>query len=463
MCKILSVNSTYTIYSNYEGHPIIKQLWRKIFQKRAANKQHPQQLATADHYINPKAISSNAIKVLRQLRDRGFNAYLVGGSVRDLLLGKIPKDFDIATNAHPEQVKKLFRNCILIGRRFRLAHVMFGPEIIEVATFRGGDIPKARQQRHTAEHGMILRDNVFGNLEEDVWRRDFTVNALYYDVVENTIIDYCSGLADLKQKKLRIIGNPEKRFQEDPVRLLRTIRFAAKLDFTIESNTAEPIRRLAPLLNHVPAARLFDEAIKLFHSGHAAVTFDLLINYDLLAPLFPQLARYLAINPEKINLLKQVCENTDARIHAEKSVSPAYLFASLLWPVLQIKASQLIEQFNYSTAVAYARASHDVIREQLKSTSIQKRFTGTMREIWQLQFHLENRRKKSAFFLLHHPRLRAAYDFLLWRAQINEVPQSLADWWTHFISADNTEREILLKTLPKSSKQRKSKKRRKKT
>ena len=289
------------------------------------------------HNVSRSVISESAKKVLYRLNKSGYEAYLVGGGVRDILLGGKPKDFDIATNATPEEVHALFRNSRLIGRRFRIVHVVFGREIIEVTTFRGnaGDAEDGQDdERRTNEHGLLLRDNVYGTQEEDALRRDFTVNALYYCIRDFTVIDFANGIEDLRNRRIRLIGDPETRYREDPVRMLRAVRFAAKLDFEIEPETEAPIRELAPLLSLIPPARLFDEVLKLFAAGHGEKTYDLLRRYNLLAPLFPETARAIDAG-ESDELIRQALRNTDARVAQGKSVTPYFLYAALLWPALQ--------------------------------------------------------------------------------------------------------------------------------
>lgn len=437
---------------------IIKKLFKKIFGKHQDLHKNAIIIPREQHSISRSNISANALKVLYRLHEAGFSAYLVGGSVRDLLLGHAPKDFDVATNARPEQVKKLFRNCLLIGRRFRLAHIRFGHEIVEVATFRGSENKKSRKDRYAAEHGMLLRDNIYGTIEEDAWRRDFTINALYYNISDFSVVDYCGGMDDLKNKLIRIIGDPIKRYQEDPVRLLRTIRFAGKLNLTIHPETAKPIIDNAQLLQHVPIARLFDETLKLFHSGKATIICQLLQQYHLFTELFPSTAQYL--NPEHPiaeKLLQICCQNTDIRINEGKSVSAGFLFACLLWYPMQ----QLTENYlknNYLSYMAYHKAAQEVISKQTKHISIPKRFTQMVREIWDMQLRLSNPQKRFVIRLLNHPKFRAAYDFLLLRAQAGDVSQDIADWWLQFESGDDTARHQLLAKLPDTKKIRRRKK-----
>lgn len=370
--------------------------------------------------------------MLYRLHNAGYEAYLVGGAVRDLLLGHTPKDFDIATSARPEEVKSLFRNCRLIGRRFRLAHVFFGRDIVEVATFRG-EQPEENGD-HQNDEGMIVRDNVYGSLEEDAMRRDFTVNALYYNIADFSIVDYGGGVNDLEEGLLRLLGEPWKRYREDPVRLLRAARFAAKLDFVIEEQTAAPIYELGDLLDGVPDARLFDELLKLLMAGQAHVSFRILQKYALLAHLFPQTATALeGEHAERTaNLINQGLLNTDQRIAEEMPVTPAFLFAVLLWePVRSIAETSRSEE-GMAAIPAIQHAAAQVITQQSRAIPIHKRYTVMMSEIWSLQPRFLNRRGKRPARLFHHPRFRAAYDFLLLRAQCGEIEEEAAQWWTDY-------------------------------
>ena len=370
---------------------------------------------------------------------------MVGGCLRDLLLRKTPKDFDIATNAHPEKIKKLFRNCLLIGRRFRLAHIRFGREVIEVTTFRAHGEKKSFKHRTIAAHGMLLRDNIYGSIEEDVWRRDFTMNALYYNIADFSLVDYCGGLIDIQHKIVRIIGDPETRYQEDPVRLLRAIRFAGKLEFTLDPATAEPIPRLAPLLRHVPPARLFEEVLKLFHHGHALASYQLLHHYQLLNELFPQTVS--SFDQESTSKLLEIsCKNTDQRVQEGKTVSPAFFFAVFLWPAVQAKVQRFIKR-QTPLFVAYQHAISHVLAEQQKQITIPRRYSTTIREIWDLQHRLLQRRPFMVNRLMTHPRFRAAYDFLLLRAEIQEIPADIAIWWTDFIAAEEPIKTQLIEQI----------------
>jgi len=391
----------------------------------------PQIIPRSEHGVSRSEISENALKVLYRLRNAGYHAYLVGGGVRDILLGLKPKDFDVATDAHPEQVWELFRNCRLIGRRFRLAHVHFGREIIEVSTFRASHIDAVDGEGHE-EDGRIIRDNVYGKLDDDVWRRDFTVNALYYNIEDYSIVDYVGGLEDIKKRQLRLIGIPEDRYQEDPVRMLRAIRFAIKLDFSIHPVSEQPIRKLAPLLEEIPEARLFEEFLKLFMSGQSEKTYQQLREYGLFAKLFPQTEEFLNRGDEFIHkLLTSAFRNTDTRLAEDKPVTPAFLLAALLWvPVRDLANNH--EANGLSEMDAIHLASDAVISHQISSTSMPRRFTHMARDMWALQVRLKNIRGKRPLKLLAHQRFRAAYDFLLLRAEAGEDIQELASWWTAF-------------------------------
>lgn len=367
--------------------------------------------------------------MLYRLKKSGYQAYLVGGGVRDLLLGREPKDFDVATDATPEQIKAAFGNARIIGRRFRLVHVRFGREIIEVATFRSMQF---QQEKHSDE-GMVLRDNEFGSIEEDALRRDFTVNALYYNIADFSVIDYSDGMADLEAGMLRLLGDPETRYREDPVRMLRAARFAAKLGFNIEASTEEPITRLAYLLGDVPSARLYEEVLKLFISGYAVSAFEKLRHYDLFAQLFPQTEEALAHEDHAFPLVLVLkgLENTDRRLAQDKPVTPAFLFAVLLWEPLRRIAHEL-EAEGLPLYQALQQAGNQVVEEQVRCVAIPRRFSMPMREIWTLQARFHNTKGKRPLRLLAHPRFRAAYDFLLLRAASGEADPALASWWTTF-------------------------------
>lgn len=397
------------------------------------------------HSISRKNISPAAIKIIKQLEDAGFAAYLVGGGVRDLLLGSSPKDFDVATNAKPEEVKRIFRSARIVGRRFQIVHVRMGREVIEVTTFRGHH-EEASSSR--SQDGMLLRDNVYGTLETDAMRRDFTVNALYYTLKDFSVIDYCNGMEDLKQRTLRIIGDPATRYKEDPVRILRALRFAAKLGFSLEAKTAKPIRELSGLLLNVSDARLFEEVLKLFLGGSATATFNLMREYDLLTHLFPGTDKALKAGDELgANLIEQCMINTDKRIRGDKTVTPAFIYAALLWPALQQQYILLSSQM--TPTQAWGQAAQNVINQQLTRTAVPKRFLIPMREIWDLQQRLPSRLGMRALRTLDHPRFRAAYDFLLMREAAGEALDGLGVWWTNYQTANDEEREQMVKDIGK--------------
>ncbi|MFM1891161.1 MAG: hypothetical protein RLZ44_238 [Pseudomonadota bacterium] len=395
---------------------------------------NPTVIPRSEHVISRANISENALKVLYRLKNAGFQAYLVGGGVRDLLLGREPKDFDVATDARPEQVRDVFRNCRLIGRRFRLAHVHFGQEIIEVATFRGIRADEdAAADDHQTENGMLLTDNVYGSIEEDALRRDFSVNALYYNIEDFSVIDYADGMADLKSGVLRLLGDPEQRYREDPVRMLRAARFAAKLGFRLDPATEAPVTRLAPLLAEVPPARLFDEMLKLFLSGTAVTAFEILRQHELFAQLFPDTEAALAHEEHDfpLTLVLKGLENTDLRVGEDKPVTPAFLFAVLLWEPVRRLAEQL-EARGVATHPALQQAATEIIERQISRVALPRRFSVPMREIWLLQPRFALLRGKRPQRTAAHPRFRAAYDFLVLRAAAGEADPELVSWWSDF-------------------------------
>ena len=385
-----------------------------------------------DHNISRANISSAAVKVLYRLKDGGYQGYLVGGSVRDLLLGGQPKDFDIATDATPEQVRELFNNSRLIGRRFRLAHVRFGREIIEVATFRAPSNEAADDHEVAEGSGRVLRDNVWGTFEDDVWRRDFTANALYYDIRDFSIRDLVGGVADIRDRKLRLLGDPEQRYREDPVRMLRAARFAAKLDFEIEEKTAAPIKELAYLLENIPPARLFDEFGKMFQAGYALRTWQTLSRFGLIDHLFPMTAEWLAAatDSRRSEFIESALRNTDKRVAQDKPVTPMFMFGVLLWGPVRERADHLVEHEKMSDVQALVIAAGEMSAAQNLRIAVPKRFSFPMREILQMQPRFDNRRGKRAQSLMAHRRFRAAYDLQLLRIILGEVEQSSADWWT---------------------------------
>lgn len=397
----------------------------------------------AHHCISRNAINRNALKVLYRLHEAGFSALLVGGCVRDLLLGFKPKDFDVATDASPEEVRQLFRNCRLIGKRFRLAHILFGKDIIEVATFRTHH-ENAHEQHGKTHQGMIVRDNVYGTITDDAFRRDFRMNALYYNIADFSIIDYTGGMQDIENRVLHIIGDPEKRFQEDPVRLLRAIRLMAKLNLTIQRETEDPLRNLSYLLQKVSPGRLFQEIIKIFQGGAAFQTITLLQKYKLFEILFPSTPD----SPAALALLQLALSNSDQRVGANKTVLPAFLFAAILWHPIKIQAKKG-EENGLPPFVAFDKALHHVIKQQTTQLAIPRITQMSIREICGLQYRFPYRRGSQPLRLLEHPRFRAGYDLLLLRTQSGEIGEELAAWWTKFYEVNLEEREKMLKELQK--------------
>jgi poly(A) polymerase len=412
-------------------------------------------VARADHPVSRAHISGNALKVLYRLRDAGFQAFLVGGCVRDLLIGIEPKDFDVATDASPEQVRRLFRNCRLIGRRFRLAHIRFGHQIIEVATFRAAGAPMAPEpdldgvtadddeaepeeeepngnvDRAHDERGRLLRDNVYGTIDQDVWRRDFTCNALYYSIQDFSIWDYVGGVEDVRARTIRLIGDPRTRYREDPVRMLRAVRFEAKLGFTIHESASAPFASLAPLLEHIPPARLLDEFQKLFLAGFGQRSFDLLRAHGLLDHLFPATAAHLAGEPDgmALALIRAGLADTDRRVAEGRAVTPMFLFAVMLFGPVSAAAQKRFDS-GMPPAAAIADAVDEVVGQQNRRIGIPKRFSIPMRELLALQPRFHRREGRRALGFLGHPRFRAAYDFLVLRAQAGAEDPAIARWWT---------------------------------
>ncbi len=449
---------------------------KKIFDRlrRTQRTKSSQQIIPASqHPITSKHISSAALRVLEGLHKAGFQSYLVGGSVRDLLLQKTPKDFDVATNATPEQVRQIFRSSRIIGRRFRLVHVQFGRETIEVATFRAHhessektSISTPHAQRASAQtnaSGMIVRDNVYGSIVEDAERRDFSINALYYKYPEQTVHDFTEGVADLRLKRLRLIGHPETRFREDPVRILRTIRFAAKLGFTIDPATAEPIPTLAPLLTHISPHRLFDEMLKLFACGHSQQVLRLLLDYDLLKLLCMD----LHLNDQFLKLVDSTAINTDLRIAEGKSINPAFFIAALLWQKVQEKQLQLVNH-GVAHSPAWQQASHQILQTQMQRTALTKSVQSTLREIWELQVRLEHPDFRNVPSLIQHPRFRAAFDFLVLREKSGEKTNDMGEWWERYQAAEHGLQVEMLrhlqdKTTPSKKSEPRSRRRKKTT
>lgn len=414
------------------------------------------------HGIATDAIHYSALKVVSTLRDNGHDAYIVGGAVRDLLQGERPKDFDVATDATPEQVNRLFRSSRIVGRRFRIVHVRFGRDIIEVTTFRGShDKPKQNRSQQSSQNdsGMLLRDNVYGSLEEDALRRDFTLNALYYCPERDIVLDYCGGLDDLRAGVIKVIGDPETRFREDPVRMLRAIRFAARPQYHLEADTTELIPELAHLMADVAAARLFDEVLKLFLSGYGAATWPLLYDSGLFAELFPQTAEVLRAKPDSSDhkLILQGLHNTDQRIAIGKPVTPAFLYGIFMWPAVRERFQHLLCD-SLPEMPALHQAAQDCLYRQQSRVAIPKRFTLPMRDIWELQLRLPRRGPKQIATTTSHRYFRAGYDFLLLRESAGELPDSsLGQWWTDYQANHDIERP---QTPPPTSKRRRRPRRR---
>lgn len=428
---------------------------KKSVKNSVRNKDKAEVITLKQHKINRNLLSNAASRTIEGLQKAGFEAYIVGGAVRDLLLNRNPKDFDIATDATPEQVNRIFRRSRIIGRRFRLVHVMFGDETIEVSTFRGHH--QSTGDAQTNESGRITRDNVFGSLEEDATRRDFTANALYYDPSSQEVLDFHRGFADIQAGVLRIIGNPEKRYIEDPVRMLRAVRLSAKLGMKIDSATQAPIAKMADLLHDVPPSRLFDEMLKLFLSGHAIESVNALRAQHLHHGLLPMLDVVLE-QPMGERFVMLALKNTDTRILSGKSANPSFLFSTLLWH--EVLAAWEIHKAHNPPIPALHLAMSDVLASQAEKLAIHNRYTATMREIWGLQPRFEQRAGKRPFGLLTHPRYRAAYDFLLLRCESGEAPVELGEWWTKFADADIETRATMLQpdTAPKKRRKRKPKK-----
>ena len=429
--------------------------------------QAPVIIPRSEHPISRTEISPNALKVLYRLKEAGYQGFLVGGAVRDLLLGIRPKDFDVATDALPEDVRRLFRNCRLIGRRFRLAHVHFGNEIIEVATFRAPSAPEREGEEDNAdgdndfpadidtehravnESGRLLRDNIYGSIEADVWRRDFTANALYYSVDDFSLWDFTGGAEDVRARRLKLIGDAEERYREDPVRMLRAIRFSAKLDFTMASDTEAPIRNLAYLLDGVPPARLFDETLKLFLSGFGLKAYRLLKQYGLFEHMFPSAAAAFALPPYAYaqEMLELGLANTDARILEDKPVTPTFLFALLLWGAV-LRAMNERQAGPAPDLAQLLYACDAVLKAQQSRIAIPKRFSVPMREVLMLQPRFNRRSGVKSLSLLQHPRFRAAYDFLMLRAQAGAAAPELAQWWTDIQLLSQEDRVKLVQSRP---------------
>ena len=425
------------------------------------NKKHkPLVLSASKLGISKTSIHPKALSILKSLNDAKYDAYLVGGCVRDLLLGFEPKDFDIATNAHPEQIKAAIPSTRIIGRRFRLAHVHFGREYYEVATFRAPHDSSDKGQ--VGKEGRIINDNVYGTIEEDAVRRDFAINALFYDVKHDEVLDFVGGMDDLEQRQLRLIGDPETRYREDPVRMLRAMRFAGKLGLSIEDASEKPIRELAPLLENIAPARLFDEALKLFHSGQAQSVLSLLREYRLFHSLFPLTERALAQDDDGyfLALINDSLQNTDKRINAGMSVTPAFLFAVMLWkPMRQAEAAY--REDSYPDPQCMQLAANDVLASQVQHTAVPRRFSNVTREIWLLQSRFNQKNFRRATQFVENRRFRAAFDFLCLRsvAEQNKELQADAAWWEEFQKVDSERQLEMCKDVPHVKKKRRRSKR----
>ena len=428
---------------------------KKTAKKTSGNRDKAEVIPFKKHQIDRSLVTSAAMRTIDGLQKAGFEAYIVGGAVRDLLLNRNPKDFDVATDATPEEVNRIFRRSRIIGKRFRLVHVLFGDETIEVSTFRGHH--QSAGDAHTNESGRITRDNVFGSLEEDATRRDFTANALYYDPTSQEVLDFHHGFADIQAGVLRIIGNPETRYAEDPVRMLRVVRLSAKLGLSIDPATKAPIAKMADLLEGVPPSRLFDEMLKLFLSGHAIESVTALRKQHLHHGLLPMLDVVLE-QPMGERFVMLALKNTDDRILSGKSANPSFLFATLLWH--EVLAAWTSYKKDNPPIPALHMAMNDVIATQAEKLAIHNRYTAAMKEIWGLQPRFEQRAGKRPFGLLTNPRYRAGYDFLLLRCESGETPAELGEWWTKFAEAESEERNAMLQadTAPKKRKRRKPKK-----
>lgn len=425
----------------------IKNFVSRLFNPAAPRPTGPQRLSVDQHHIDRRLVSRHAVKVCEVLQQHGFEGYIVGGAVRDLIAGLEPKDFDVSTNATPEQIRPLFRRARIIGRRFKLVHVVFGREIIETSTFRAD----GKNEEITDNHGRLLRDNDYGELKDDAKRRDFTLNALYYDPTTETVIDYHNGFDDLKNRVVRIIGDAETRYREDPVRMLRAMRFAAKLDATIDPDTHAPIAATAELIKNVPESRLFDESIKLLGCGNALMCLKLIHAEGLHHHLFPLMDELLA-NEEDLRFVDNALARTDSRVRTGRTISPSFLFASLLWPQVRKKWLAYQAQGQHG-AQAIASASDDVLATQGRAMPIQKRFQSDMREIWFTQTRFARVNNRAIWRMIEQPRFRAAVDFLQLRAAVKEVDSVDAQWWMDLADASPDKRAALIeeRTPPKRS------------
>ena len=433
---------------------MIRKFISRLFRRKAAaGIGEPALIGPEQHAIRRDAISSGSRRTVETLQQQGYKAYVVGGAVRDLLAGIPPKDFDVATNATPEEVRRCFRRSHIIGRRFQIVHVLMGNETVEVTTFRGHHDEHAGARAQTDAAGRVLRDNVFGSQQEDADRRDFTVNALYYDPGTETILDYHHGVADLQQKTLRMIGDPATRYREDPVRMLRAIRLAAKLDLSIDPAAHRPIGELATLIENVPPSRLFDEMLKLLTCGHALKCLKRLRDEGLHHGLLPLLDVIVA-QPEGKRFVTLALASTDRRVQCGKPVSPGFLFATLLWNEV-LTHWETLRNAGEHPIPALFQAMDAVLEAQAEKLAITRRIIGDIKDIWALQPRFDQRAGKRPHSLIAHPRFRSGYDFLLLRAEAGEIDEALANWWTRFIAADAPERVAMLLPLPSGEKKKK--------
>ncbi len=417
---------------------MIRKLLRRVFRRAESPKSSLAIIPAARHGIHRERVSSAARRTCDALQKAGHKAYVVGGAVRDLIAGIEPKDYDVATDATPDQVRALFRRSRIIGRRFQIVHVLFGQETIEVSTFRAAHDDDTVKD----EHGRVLRDNVWGSQAEDAARRDFTVNALYYDPATETVHDYHHGVADLQQRTLRMIGEPQSRYREDPVRMLRAVRLSAKLGLALDPLVSAPIREMADLIENVPAARVFDEMLKLLFSGHAVECVRRLRDAGLHHGLLPLLDVILE-QPMGERFVMLALASTDARVAAGKPVSPGYLFATLLWHEVLANWEQRKARGEVPIPALY-EAMDEVLDIQAGKLAITRRIAGDIKDIWALQPRFDKRAGRSPFRLLEQPRFRAGFDFLALRAESGEIPAEVAEWWLHFQEADNAGREAML-------------------
>ncbi len=426
---------------------------KKLFARKQNKNPKAHIIPRAEHTFSRQRVSKNALTVLYRLNNAGFQAYLVGGCVRDILLNITPKDFDVATDATPEELRRLFRNCRLIGRRFRLAHIYFGRDIIEVATFRT-EPSKMKFMKHQSESGRILRDNVYGDITSDALRRDFTINALYYNIADFSIVDYCKGIDDIESRTLTLIGDPVTRYREDPVRILRAIRFSAKLDLDISAATAKPIKSSLKLLPEVPSSRIYEESLKLLLTGHSIATMKKLREYGIHAALLPPSKHY---TEQDWAFIEQGLANTDSRIKSRQTTSPGFLFALLLWPGYLAYCQKLLGDPPYHYGQKH-EAMDKLLQDVNKALAIPKRFTLMSRSIWDLQDRLLNVKKHQAFRLLSHPSFRAAYDFLELRGQFDKELKQSAQWWHRFQNGSDEQQDDMLEELPKAKGRRRQRK-----